>query len=204
MEVSETLKTAWEAVESAGLPERIHEVAFREAVRLLAPGEVAASHLRGPSHSTKLDPGRGSLAGKVADVGSAAELDGDEIHDRVATHTGADRALLEQLVHVDGDSVRVSIPGLRLGRNNAERARAVAQVLTIVRGFGLEENGTPLDAIRAECERLKVYDSANFSSQLKALNGYVTTGTDRNRRLRAKGAGIEAFPALVESLVGDR
>jgi hypothetical protein len=97
MEVSDTLKTAWEAVASAGLPERIHEVAFREAVRLLAPAEVAASPLPSPSRTTKLDPGRGSSA-RNADLASETELDEDVIHDRVATHTGADRALLERLV----------------------------------------------------------------------------------------------------------
>ena len=37
MEVSETLKKAWTAVEDAGLPEKIQEAAFREAVRLLIP-----------------------------------------------------------------------------------------------------------------------------------------------------------------------
>jgi hypothetical protein len=63
----------------------------------------------------------------------------------------------------------------------------VAQTLTIARGFGLEENETPLEVIRSECTRLKVYDSANFSSQLAKLAGYVVSGSGQNRRLRAKG-----------------
>ncbi len=202
MEVSETLKIAWEAVESAGLPEQIQEAAFREAVRLLAPTESASSPARGQSRPPKLHRGTGGSAGNTVEAGTTLDIDEDEIYDRVATHTGADRGLLEQLVHLDGDAIKVSIPGLRLGRNNAERARAVAQILTVTRGFGLEENGTPLEVIRVECERLKVYDQANFSSQLKALNGFVITGADRNRRLRAKGVGIEAFPDLVETMVG--
>jgi hypothetical protein len=36
----------------------------------------------------------------------------------------------------------------------------------------------------------------------KALNGYVTTGTDTNRRIRAKSAGIQAFPSLLDTLLG--
>jgi len=202
MDVSATLKTAWKAVESAGLPEQIQEAAFREAVRLLAPTEPVSSPARGQSRPPKLHLGSAGSAGNTVEAGIAIDIDEDEIYDRVATHTGADRDLVEQLVYLDGDAIKVSIPGLRLGRNNAERARAVAQILTVTRGFGLEEHGTPLEAIRVECERLKVYDQANFSSQLKALNGFVTTGSDRNRRLRAKGVGIEAFPALVEALVG--
>jgi hypothetical protein len=202
MEVSETLKTAWEAVEGADLPERIQEAAFREAVRLLAPIESASPPARGQSRPAKLDLGRGSAAGGMAEAGTTLDIDEAEVYDRISTHTGVERDLLEQLVHLDADTIKVSVPGLRLGRSNAERARAVAQILTITRGFGLEEDGTPLESIRLECERLKVYDRANFSSQLKGLDGFVTTGPARNRRLRARGAGVEAFPALVEFLVG--
>jgi hypothetical protein len=125
------------------------------------------------------------------------------MYDKVVAQTGVSRDKLEQIVHLDDDGPRISIPGLKLGRNNAERARAVAQVLTIVRGFALGENETPLDVIRGECERLKVYDSANFSSShMKALNGYVINGTGQNRRVRAKGQGIAAFPGVVDSLLG--
>lgn len=202
MDVSATLKAAWEAVEDAGLPERVQEAAFREAVRLLAPTESVSAPARGQSRPAKLYLDKGGSGGNGLEAGITIDIDEDELYDRVAMHTGADRDLVERLVYLDGDAIKVSIPGLRLGRNNAERARAVAQILTVTRGFGLEEHGTPLEVIRVECERLKVYDQANFSSQLKALNGFVITGSDRSRRLRAKGAGIEAFPALVEALVG--
>ena len=121
----------------------------------------------------------------------------------MAEHTGADRTRLEQIVHLDDDEPRVSLPGLRLGRNNAERMRAVAQILTIVRGFGLEETDTSLEVIRSECTRLKVYDSANFSSHIAKLSGYVVSGSGQNRRLRVKSTGIHAFPALVDSLLGE-
>ena len=197
MEVSETLKTAWEAVASADLPEQIQEAAFREAVRLLAPTEQPAA----PAERSESGM-RSPRDGRATDPPATLSVSEDQIYSRVETQTGVDRARLEQLVHLDGDTIKVSVPGLRLGRTNADRTRAVAQILTIVRGFGLEEDGTPLEVIRAECERLKLYDRANFSSQLKALNGFVATGPDRNRRLRARGAGVEGFPVLVESLLG--
>lgn len=109
---------------------------------------------------------------------------------------------MEQVVHLDSDGPKVSIAGIKLGKNNAERTRAVAQILAMARGFGLGESETSLEIIRAECDRLKVYDSANFSSHMKALNGYVITGTGQNRRLRAKGPGIAAFPGFMEKLLG--
>ncbi|MPZ84331.1 MAG: hypothetical protein GEV28_29625 [Actinophytocola sp.] len=117
--------------------------------------------------------------------------------------TGVDLEKLEQVVHLDGDTPKVSLAGIKLGKNNAERTRVVAQILVMTRGFGFEENETPLEVVRAECDRLKVYDSANFSSTMKALNGYVITGTGQSRRLRAKSAGVTAFPGVVDRLLGD-
>ena len=205
MEVSETLKKAWAAVEDAGLPERIHEVAFREAVRLLVPAPVIPAAVAAAPQAGK-PGGAGSGAGGSSGGGSNGDIgitvSEDELYARVVTHTGVDRDRLEQVVHLDGDVLKVSIPGIRLGRNNAERARAVAQILTIARGFGLDESETSLEVIRAECDRLRVYDQNNFSSHMKALNGYVITGTGASRRVRAKSAGIQAFPALLESLLG--
>jgi hypothetical protein len=97
----------------------------------------------------------------------------------------------------------VSIPGIKLGKNNAEKTRAIAQILTIVRGFGLDEAETSVEVVRAEAIRLKCYDSANFSSQLGKLSGFVITGSGTNRRIRSKAAGIQAFPGLVDSLLGE-
>lgn len=123
-----------------------------------------------------------------------------EVYDKVATHTGIQADQLEQLVHLDDGQVRMSLPGLRLGSTAAERMRAVAQLLTVVRAFGLGEDETPLDIVRSECERLKVYDGPNFARHMRAIPGYIITGSGTNRRLRPRGPGIQAFAALVERL----
>jgi hypothetical protein len=203
MEVSEMLKKAWTAVEDAGIPDKLHEVAFREAMRVLVPvpgtpvASASAGKLGGVSGgSTAI--GASGAAGHDGDLGVTQK----EIFDRVVTHTGVDREKLEGLVHLDGDVLRVSIPGIKLGKTNAEKIRAVAQILTIVRGFGLEEDGTAVELVPAETVRLKCYDKANFSAHLGKLNGYVITGSGSNRRIRAKAAGIQAFPAFVDTLLG--
>jgi hypothetical protein len=205
MEVSEVLKEAWAAVEAASLPDSIQPVAFREAVRLLSPAKYPApplsqtpppGYLRGASHGGVGPTGDGGSE----NVGLAVSE--DEIYAKVVEHTGVDRDKLEQVVHLDGDSLKVSIPGIRLGKNNAEKTRAVAQILTVVRGFGLDESETAIEVIRAEVSRLKCYDSANFSSHLSKLSGFVLTGSGTNRRIRAKSTGITAFPGLVGSLLG--
>jgi hypothetical protein len=198
MEASEVLKEAWAAVKEADLPENIQETAFREAIHLLIPVTDG---------SAPLSPGDTGSVGAVdagdlyAGTGGGHDASEDDMYRMVAAHTSVDRDKLEQIVYLDDAGPRVSIAGLKLGRTNADRARVVAQILTITRGFGFDQSGTSLDVIRAECDRLKVYDPTNFSRHLKALDGYVINGTGQNRRLRAKGLGIAAFPGLVDSLL---
>jgi hypothetical protein len=212
MQVSETLKKAWTAVEDAGLPEKIQEVAFREAVRLLVPTQVVAaapasapssSGQTGKSAQTSGSTGSGTSGGGSNGDGSKITEAESTILDKVEQHTAVSRAKLEELVHLDDGVLKVSLPGIKLGKNNADKTRAIAQILTIVRGFGLDEGETSLELVRAEAQRLKCYDSANFSSQIKVLNGYLITGSGTNRRIRAKSGAINGFAAFVNSLLGE-
>ena len=70
MEVSETLKKAWAAVEDAGLPTNIHEAAFREAVRLLVPVPVVTA---APAAAAARVPGQ---TGKSGSTGGGAGTSG--------------------------------------------------------------------------------------------------------------------------------
>lgn len=202
MDVSKMLNRAWKVVDDANLPKEVQPVAFQEAIRLLYPMPSAPAPdapRTGKSGDTGTSGSNKTAANAETDLGVSE----DEIYKRVVAQSGVARDKLEQVVHLDGNMLKVSIPGLKLGNNNAERARAVAQILTITRGFGIEESETPLAIIRAECDRLRVYDQNNFSSHMKALTGYVITGSGQNRRVRAKGPGIAAFPGLVDSVLGD-
>ena len=214
MEVSETLKKAWAAVEDARLPDKIHEVAFREAVRLLVPAPAVAAAPAAAAPRVSGQTGKSGSAGGAASTGGSggggSNGDGskiteaeDAILDKVETHTGVSREKLEELVHLDDGVLKVSIPGIKLGKSNADKTRAIAQIITIVRGFGLDEAETSVELVRAEAQRLKCYDQANFSSQIKVLNGYLITGSGTNRRIRAKSAGIQGFPAFVDTLLGE-
>lgn len=195
-EVSEILRRAYGAVETAGIPEHLQAAAFREAVNLLSPE---------PTQPAPISPPTPTPASVTAANGDSTPAVSEEVmYARVAEHTGADAKRLERLVHMDEDGPRITLPGLRLGATNAEKTRVVAQVLTIFRGFGLGENDTPLEAIRNEVMRLKCYDSANFSAQLAKLDGFVITGSGQSRKIRAKSDGIGSFAALVERLVGGR
>ena len=209
---SEVLKEAWSAVEDAGLPEKIQEVAFREAVRLVAPLEArsmspdrsgTASAGGSVTHGPELNGSGGPKNGGGDGAAGSITLSEKGLVQKVAAGTGADAEQLESLIHVDDGKLRVSLPGFKLGKNNADRTRAIAAIFTIVRSFGLDEDDTSVELVREEAQRLKCYDSANFSSQLKALQGFVTKGAGVNRRIQAKGPGISEFPNLVSKLAGD-
>jgi hypothetical protein len=213
MEVSETLKKAWAAVEEAGLPETIQEAAFREAVRLLAPAPVmvpAGSGRVGRPGQTGGGSGGLPTGSSSTDGGTSTADSGDitlpenELLAKVATQTNVAQEKLEELVHVDDGVLKISLPGIKLGKNNADKTRTIAQILTIVRGFGMDEDGTSVELIRNEAQRVKCYDSANFSSHLSTLQGYVIAGSGTNRRIRSKAAGIQAFPAIVDALLGTK
>lgn len=211
MEVSETLKKAWTAVEDAGLPEQIQQVAFREAVRLLVPihavaAPAATAYTSGQAGNYGVVSGfTGSSTSRDSSNGDGSKITEAEstILDKVEQQTGVPWAKLDELVYLDDGVLKISLPGIKLGKNNADKTRSIAQILTIVRGFGLDEDETSLELVRAEAQRLKCYDSSNFSAQVKVLDGYLVTGSGANRRIRAKSGGISGFPAFVDSILGE-
>lgn len=204
---SSVLREAWSAVKEAGLPEPIHEVAFREAVRLIAPSMVAAAQ---PTRSGHANTGSALTTASGSQTGTSKRLDEnaislseDDLVRNVSISTGADAVALGNLVYLDGGVLRLKLPGIKLGKNNADRTRTIAALFTVVRSFGLDEDDTSVELIREEAQRLKCYDSTNFSSQLKALQGFVIKGAGSNRRIQAKGPGISEFPNLVAKLTGE-
>ena len=209
---SEVLRAAWSAVEQAGLPEKVHEVAFREAVRLVAhpastptvPRQAGGVAYGAGGRGTSSASGQGDMPASGNDQSvTRIAMSEEDLVKKVAAGTGADEAALANLIHLDDGVLHFSVPGIKLGKSNADRTRTIAAVLTVVRSFALGEPGTSLELVREEAQRLKCYDSANFSAQLKALKGFVIKGSGNNRRIEAKPAGIAEFATLVNSLVSD-
>ncbi|MDR6120293.1 hypothetical protein QE370_003477 [Aeromicrobium sp. SORGH_AS981] len=197
-EISDLLRKAHEAVTESGVPEEYRLVAFREAIRFLAPQSTVAPRAAATGAPRPVSASETAREGE-ADFGVSEA----QMYDRVVSQTDADRDKLELLVHLDEDGPRIDIAGIKLGKTNAERTRAVAKILTIVRGFGLDEDATDLDVVRRECARLKVYDQGNFSSHVSKLDGFVVSGTGANRKIRARGPGIQSFAGLVDELITD-
>lgn len=205
MEVSTTLSSAWKAVEEADLPEKVHKVAFREAVRLLRPPEEEAQTRRPAARPHGGSRGSGSGGGsKSGDPGiDDIVISESALLGKVAEGTNCDQVKLEQLVHLDEGALRISLPGIQLGSNNADKTRTIAKVFSVVRAFGLDEEGASVESIRSEAQRLKCYDSTNFTKQLAKLAPQFVIAGSATKEVRPKNGGINAFAELVETLVGE-
>ncbi len=185
------------------MPEHVQDTAFREAFRSIwgtgpakprlavtEPGSGAAPNIPGDSSTDPNNEGQ--------------QLTEDEVIAAVAEHTGVPVERLERVFHLDDGSPKLLLAGNRLGNSAAEKTRATAQILTVVRKVGMGQPDTSYDVIRAECERLHFYDSKNFASQhLPRIEGFGTKGAGHGRRLEARNGGIAAFPTLIDRVLGE-
>jgi hypothetical protein len=211
MELAESIKTAWAAVEDSGVPENMQELAFREALRsLLGTTQPVSTAGRGSgaSASAFLDGGSGSGStwkDTDADGADGADtVDEQAVIAAVSEHTGVPADRLEQVFHIDNGAVKVSVNHNALGKNSADKARAAAQIITVVRKIGMGHNDTDFDIIRDECQRKHIYDGKNFASaHMPGIDGFVVKGEGRNKRLEARTTGVNAFPSVIDKVLGD-
>lgn len=184
----------------AELPEGVKEIAFREVLRFMLIGSEPVGKPRFNPRSTGV--GAGTVSGQGVDS-SGVEVDEAEVFAKVEHETGVSADKLERILMIDDGVIKMVLPGKDLGKNTAEAARVVAQVITVVGAYGLDRRDTEYEVIRKECDRLRVYDSKNFASKhLPNIPGFVTKGSGSARRLEAKAFGVKAFSDVVDTLVG--
>ena len=198
MSLAESIKETWAAVEESGIPDHVQELAFRETLRAVlgtARPSTAAS-------ATAAQPPSGATSGSSEGEGRAS-FDEQAVIAAVADHTGVSVGKLEQLFHLDNGVVKLSVNHSALGRNAADKTRAAAQIITIVRKLGMGHADTDFDIIRDECQRKHFYDGTNFASKhLPGIDGFVIKGEGRAKRLEARTSGVSAFPALIDKVLG--
>lgn len=194
--ISEVLAGAVAAVKQAEVPEDLREIAFTEALRHMLVSANGVGEMSRGNHPVSFDDPK-----NVDDESSKQDLVlENEVLRKIARGTGVPVTDLDRLIFVDEGEPRIAPSGLKLGKNNTERTRAVVAILTVARTFGFDEGETPLEIIREEVQRLRVYDSANFAAHVKGLSGFVVKGSGANRRVQAKATGIEEFPDLVAEI----
>lgn len=190
MELAESIKTAWAAVEESGVPDQMQELAFKEALRSLlgtTPQNGPGSGLRTP-----LTPQFKDSDGEQEQEITASE---EEVIQRVSDETGVPVEKLEAVFHIDGDVVKLIGPHGKYGSSTSDQARSVARIVTVVRKLGMGHADTSFETIKDACESKHCYDSKNFASQhMPRIDGFVVKGDGRNRRLEAKGGGYHGVP----------
>jgi hypothetical protein len=205
MELTESIRTAWTAVEESGIPEHMQELAFKESLRSLlgtAP-QVARGQQSKLVRSDEVGGG-GDPAGDGNGEGAAPTVDEHAVIAAVSEHTGVAVEKLERVFHLDSGVVKILVNHTALGSNAADKTRAAAQIITVVRKVGMGHADTDLDIIREECQRKHFYDSKNFASKhLPSIDGFAVKGEGRSKRLEARNGGLTAFPGLVDRVLGE-
>lgn len=205
MELAESIKTAWSAVQDSGVPEHMQELAFKEALRsLLGTGQPA------PQSRQPHKPGGGGASGGEGkqtpydDGDPPTRVDENDVITAVSEHTDVPVEKLEKVFYLDNDAVKIRVKRSALGGNAADQTRAVAQIITVVRKVGMRHTDTDFDVIRDECQRKHLYDGGNFASKhLPNIDGFAVKGEGRNKRLKATNGGLTAFPTLIDKVLGE-
>lgn len=206
MEVAESIKAAWAAVEESGVPEHMQKRAFKEALRALL-GTTAPAAPRKPAPPKPPGGGGGGAAdsgdeGSGDDAGSFAVNEG-EVMAAVSEETGVTVEKLEKVFHIDSGVVKLVGLGAKYGSTTADKARNIALIVTVVRKLGMSDGDTSFEVIKDACDSKHAYDSTNFAPRhMPSVTGCVVKGDRKNRRLEAKGAGITAFSDVVDKVLG--
>lgn len=176
MELTESIKTAWAAVEESGVPDHMQELAFKEALRSLLGARTETQNGSGPSqrrtHLAPQGPQNDGDGDQHVTVGE------EEIVRRVSVETGIPVDKLETVFHIDGDVVKLIGPHGRYGSSMSDQARNVARIVTVVRKLGMGHADTSFETIKDACESKHCYDSKNFASQhMPKIEGFVVRAT---------------------------
>lgn len=203
MDLTKSIEAAWAAVEASGVPDHMQELAFKEALRaLLGPSQPALQQVK---QTPKPPSGGGGKQSSADDGGDGATVaDEETVIAALVEHTGVPAEKLEKVFHVDTGVVKLLVNHNSLGNNAADKTRATAQIITVIRKIGMGHADTSFDVIREECQRKHFYDAGNFANKhLPNIEGFAVKGEGRNKKLEARNGGINAFPALVDKVIGE-
>lgn len=146
----------------------------------------------------------GGREGNQSPSNDSIDVDEAIVMEALAEETGVPVEKLERVFHLDGGTVKLLGSSSKYGATTTDQARAVAQIVTVVRRVGMGQVDTSFEIIKDACESKHCYDHKNFvSHHLGKLDGFVIKGEKKARRLEAKGAGIAAFSGVIDTVLGE-
>jgi hypothetical protein len=205
MDTSELLRRAWEAVEKSGVPESLHAVAFREAVKNLRASEGGGASATGESnqagrtkrHRSSSAPKGGANAGTEQ---TTAPVDEAKFFTTLAHESGVSEADLRDVLSFSSGTVHITQPTRKLGSDRANQARTSIALVAGARAYGLGERPVDASAVRHELDRKGCYDANNFAAKhLSPLRGF-NAGATRNHIVTTSNWVKEFVEAVDQAL----
>lgn len=190
--LTERLRAAVQAVDAAGVPDDLREIAFTRALDALlgAPG---------PSQSAA-----DSVATAAPQESAAASrADGDGPVVRLARKLGIDERTAQQVYDIDEDGLHLVLSPAKFNTKVTYAMQEIAQLIVAGRqASGLDEDWTSADEIRKACESRGLYSPGNFATQVKKIerDGFRARGSGRNREFKASAVGFEKAGELAARL----
>jgi hypothetical protein len=204
MDVEELVKTAWEAVEKAGLPEPLQAAALKGAMDYLREGGGDGAGSGGGAGKRETPPKRSRRstrrAVKASDDSPAVSVDDAQFFESLANESGTDETVLRDALQLKNGKVHVIPPTRKLGSSKAEQTRRVIAMVAGAQARGLGVSPADADAVRAEAKRKHCFDPANFASTLKAMKGFSPGST--RQEIIVGSRWIEEFNEAVATATG--
>lgn len=199
MELHDILSEAWKSVEKSGVPEALHEAAFKEALAFLREGGVSKAATSRQHQSS----GRRKSGERSEPLAPNAELPSEaEFFTELAKESGvSERDLRDVLQLTKNGTVHVTPATKDLGSNLAEQARTVVALVANARAIGLRESPVNADAVRAEVSRKRCMDSGNFSATVVGRLKGVNRGAS-NKEFVTTSRWVDEFRAAVDQALG--
>lgn len=201
MDVADQLARAWAAVESAGLPEHLHEVGFKAALSLQNSQQDIP--LPQPLETAPSAKPLAPLPGPVPAVKGSAPRAGIDVDDPFAVfehETGIEREALEEVFYFHEGLPGLNGPARKLGASKSTQTKTIALALTAAYHYVVGEPADTVEAVRKECERQRCYDKVNFSTSLGATKGLNYTGPRNNKTLKTKSDTIAELKAVIAAI----
>lgn len=214
MDAKQVLADAWEAVEGSGVPERLHPVAFEQAVRLIA-GPATGFADSAPRSTPTTPPSRMPAPPKPSEVGAgrksrnrtAPSDDASLIHDEdgffetFASESHVDAETLRRVYYVKDGRVRIALTKRALGKTEADSNRTVATLLAGVRWYVEGNPALKISEVRDAAGIIGYQVSRNLSKHLEGVAGTQAVGAGNDKAIRVqRGRFDEPFQQLIERL----
>ncbi|MFE7507456.1 hypothetical protein [Promicromonospora sp. NPDC057488] len=195
MGVEELLARAWAAVEKAGIPEPLHEYAFKEALARL-DGSTSVE-----SQSTQ--DGSPNPAGTKPAPTEEAPADLSDPFAKFAHESGVPVEDLERTFFFTEDGLpHLNGPRAKFARNAADQAKVVAVAITAAYNFVLDQKTVPDEVIKTEAARLKIDIGGNWARAMTKLQGASWVGQARQKQFKTTSTTADSLQNIVKKILG--